>query len=112
MLSAKIVRSLFAVLLTCVIALNTFVSPAFAANDSAVNSNSWVNRFWQGFVTAAGGLAGTVVTCYAVDVLIAPVNPAAAAYVATVCPAIGVTAGATAGGVGSAAGAGAMIGAH
>lgn len=104
MLSAKIVRSLFAVLLTCVIALNTFVSPAFAANDSAIGS--LVNGFWQGLGAVIGGAAGTVVTCYAVDVLIAPVAPPAAAYLATVCPAIGATVG-----VGSAAGASAMIGA-
>lgn len=105
MLSAKMVRSLFAMLLTCVIVLNSFVSPAFAANDSAVDS--FVNGFWQGWGAWIGGTAAMVVTCYAVDVLIAPVAPPAAAYLATVCPAIGVTVG-----VGSAAGAGAMIGAH
>lgn len=122
MLSVKLVRSLFAVFLTCVIALNSFISPAFADTGSVVNSSdvspafadtgsavkSFVNGFWYTFGTIVGGATGTVATCYTVDVLIAPVAPPAAAYLATMCPAIGAAVG---GGVG-AAGAREVIVAH
>lgn len=106
MLPVKIVRSLFAVLLSCVIALNCFTSPAFADTGSSINS--FVNGFWQAIGAVVGGAAATVATCYAVDVFIAPVAPPAAAYLATLCPAIGGTVG----GVGGAVSINAMSGAQ
>jgi hypothetical protein len=93
------------VILSCVIAWNGFASPAFAASDSV---GSFINGFWQAFGGVVGMATGTVVTCYAVDVLIAPVAPPVAAYLATMCPAIG----ATVGGFGGVAGAKAIAGAH
>ena len=101
----KAFRSLFAVILSCVIAWNGFASPAFAASDSV---GSFINGFWYTVGGFLGGAAATVVTCYTVDVLIAPVAPPVAAYLATMCPAIGA-----AGGLGGfAAGAKAIVVAH
>ena len=91
MLPGKIVRSLFTLLLTCVIALNCFISPAFADTGSSIDS--FVNGFWQAIGAVVGGATATVATCYAVDVFIAPFAPPAAAYLATLCPAIGGTVG-------------------
>ncbi|MEG4583419.1 hypothetical protein QUA71_27995 [Microcoleus sp. MON1_C5] len=98
----KAFRSLFAVILSCVIAWNGFASPAFAASDSV---GSFINGFWS-FV---GGAAGAVVTCYTVDVLIAPVAPPVAAYLAPMCGAIGAVGGGVGGGL---AGAKAIAGAY
>ena len=98
----KAFRSLFAVILSCVIAWNGFASPALAATSDSVDS--FMNGFWY----VVGGATATVVTCYTVDFLIAPVAPPVAAYLATMCPAIGA-----AGGFGGfAAGAKAIVGAH
>jgi len=52
-----------------------------------------MNGFWQGLGGVFGAVTGTLVTCYAVDVLIVPVAPPVAAYLATMCPAIGATVG-------------------
>lgn len=104
MLPVKMIRSLFAVILTCAIALNSFVSPAFA--DTGSNVDSFVNGFWQSFGAVVGSAAGTVATCYAVDVLIAPIAPPVAAYLAPMCSIIGLP-----GGVGGAA-AKAIVGSH
>lgn len=89
-----------------------------SAIDSRANSEGWammsfdvdsfVNGFWQAFGGVIGGATGTIATCYAVDVLIAPVAPPAAAYLAAMCPAIG----ATVTGVGGAAGATAIVRAY
>jgi len=79
-----IARSLFAVILTCVIALNGFISPAYASTESSVNS--FTNGFWQAVGGAVGGAVGIVATCYAVDVLIAPAMPPVAVYLAGMCP--------------------------
>ncbi len=87
MLPVKMVRSLLVVFLTCVIALNSFVSPASANTGSAVDS--FGNGFWQAFGSIVGGAAGTVAVCYAVNVIVAPFAPPIAVYLAPICPAIG-----------------------
>ncbi len=103
MFPVKIVRSLFAVFLTCVIALNCFISPAFAATSSSdfADTGSVVNSFVKDFLqefaknagSVAGGVAGLTAICYASDVFIAPVAPPVAVYLATVCSGIGSTLG-------------------
>gem|GEM_PF-6028022 len=117
MLPVKIVRSLFAVLLTCVIALNGFVSPVYASTESiALNdfvspvyasTESAVDSFTDGFWDSVGNVFGKAATyvaiCYAVDVLIAPVAPPVAAYLAGMCPASGAMVGGV-GGVGAVGG--------
>ena len=122
MLSVKIVRSLFAVFLTCAIALNSFISPAFADNGSAVNSfdvsptfadngsavNSFVNDFGDKIVDEVGKAVAFVAICYAVNVLIVPFAPPIAPYLPVICPGIG---SAVVGGGGAAA-AREVIGAH
>lgn len=101
----KAFRSLFAVILTCLIAWNGFVTPAFAASDSV---GSFTNGFWEGLGGVFGAATGTVVVCYTVDAVIAPVAPPVAAYLATMCPAIGLTVG----GIGGAAAVNAIAGAQ
>ncbi|MBW4683050.1 MAG: hypothetical protein KME19_23640 [Microcoleus vaginatus WJT46-NPBG5] len=101
MLPAKASRSLFAVILTCVIAWNGFATPAFAASDPV---GSIINGFWG----AIGAAMGSVATCYTVDLLIAPVAPPVAIYLAPICGAVGAAGGA----LGGAAGANAIAGAH
>lgn len=102
MTTVKVFRSFCSVILTCVIAWSCFSPPAFAASDPA---DSFMNGFWQGLGGFFGAVTGTVVTCYAVDVLLLPVAPPVAAYLAPMCPAIGV-------GVGSFAGAKAIVSVH
>lgn len=106
MLSLKIVRPLFAVFLTCAIALNSFISPAFADNGSAVNS--FVNDFGDKIVDEVGKAVAFVAICYAVNVLIVPFAPPIAPYLPVICPGIG---SAVVGGGGAAA-AREVIGAH
>lgn len=101
----KAFRSLFAVILSCLISWNIIATPAFAASDSF---GSFINGFWQALGGVFGAATGTVVTCYAVDTLIAPFAPPVAAYLAPMCPVIGGTVGA----FGGAAGASAISGAH
>ncbi|MEW6499497.1 MAG: hypothetical protein AB1589_44585 [Cyanobacteriota bacterium] len=100
MLPVKAFRSLFAVILSCVIAWNGFASPAFAASDPV---GSVINGFWG----AVGAAIGSVATCYTVDVLIAPVAPPVAIYLAPMCAAMGAV-----GGFGGAEAAKAIAGAH
>jgi hypothetical protein len=106
---SKIFRSAFAVILTCVIALNGFTGSAFADSRSTTNLflqtnslaffnfsslvDSLVTGFWQGLGGAIGGATGTIAACYAVDFLVAPVAPPAAAYLAGMCPGIGLAVG-------------------
>lgn len=101
----KAFRSLFAVILSCVIAWNGFASPAFAASDSV---GSFINGFWYAVGGIVGGATGTVVTCYTVDVLIASVAPPVAVYLAPMC----ATTGAVGGFGGGLAWAKAIAGAH
>ncbi|MBA3924176.1 MAG: hypothetical protein H0X31_21745, partial [Nostocaceae cyanobacterium] len=58
----KKIRALLKVFLTCLIALNIFISPAFASPGSAIES--FGNGFWQAFGGVVGGEAGTVAVCY------------------------------------------------
>lgn len=90
-MSQRIVHSSFAILLTLMIALTGFVKPAYAYSGGEFGS-LW-NGFLEGIGGVVGGAVGTVATCYAVDALIAPVSPPVAAYLAGMCPAIGVTVG-------------------
>jgi hypothetical protein len=83
----KIFRSVFAVILICVIALNGFTGSAFADNSAKVDS------FTNGFFSFLGLAVATVTVCYTVDVLIAPVAPPVALYLAPLCPVIGATVG-------------------
>jgi len=101
----KVFRSLFALILTCMIAWNSFSTPVLAASDSL---GSFTNGFWQALGGVVGAATGTVAVCYAVDVLIAPAAPPVAVYLATVCPAIG----ATVGGIGGMAGVNTLAKAH
>ncbi len=101
----KAFRSLFAVILTCLIAWNGFVTPAFAASDSV---GSFTHGFWEALGGVLGGATGTVVVCYTVNAVIAPVAPPVAVYLAPMCPAIGFTVG----GLGGAATANAIAGAQ
>ncbi len=101
----KSFRSLFVAILTCVIIWSSFGSPVFAADDP---TGSFINGFWTAVGAAFGSATGTVAVCYTVDALIAPVAPPAAAYLATMCPAIG----ATVGGFGGAAAVQAVVKAH
>jgi hypothetical protein len=95
MSSNKIGRSLLAIVLTCVIALNGFVNPAFAETGTAVDSFS--KGFWEGLGGIVGGAAGVVLVCYGVDVVILPIAPPVAAYLATICPVVGGVVGGTGG---------------
>lgn len=90
MVVKKLFRTFWAVFLTCVIALNGFVSPVYAANDSL---SSFVNGFWQSLGGIVGAATGTVVVCYSVDALIAPFAPPLALYLAPMCGTIGAAAG-------------------
>ncbi|MFM6151796.1 MAG: hypothetical protein ACKPE3_02165 [Sphaerospermopsis kisseleviana] len=108
---SKIFRSVFAVVLTCVIALSGFTGLAFADTGQRTNVlfeanslaftfpnpissiDSLVKGFWQGLGGIIGTAAGTVLVCYTVDVAIAPVAPPVAAYLTPMCPAIGAVAG-------------------
>jgi hypothetical protein len=101
----KAFRSLFAVILSCLISWNIIATPAFAASDPF---DSLINGFWQGLGGLLGGASGTLVTCYAVDILIAPIAPPVAAYLAPMCSAIGGAAG----GASGFAGARAISGSH
>jgi len=80
------------------IALNCFLTPAYAFTGDAFGS------YWNGFLEAIGGVTGgavgTVATCYAVDAFIAPIAPPVALYLAGMCPTIGATVGGTGGFVG------------
>ena len=77
------IRSLFAIILTLTFTFTNFVSPVFAYTESVIPDYVYTeaasSSFWDGFLgglgAALGGAAGTVVACYAVDVLIAPVAP-------------------------------------
>jgi len=97
----RFIRSTSAVFLTLVIALNCFVTPAYAFTgdsfDSYYEVTSAATSVWKGFLGALGGVmgaaVGTVATCYAVDALIAPIAPPVAVYLAGVCPTFGVTVG-------------------
>ena len=120
----KMIRSLFAIILTFTIAFNGFARPAHADTDAYLETYSTpvagviseesayphtdlppesthgsplVDSFLRAVGVASGGVVGTVVACYAVDALIVPVAPPVAAYLAGLCPVIG----AAAGGVGS-----------
>jgi hypothetical protein len=111
---SKIFRSVFAVILTCIIALNGFTGSAFADTRSTANSllettslaainpesvaDSFVNTFLTAVATVIGGATGTVAVCYTVDVIIAPFAPPVAAYLAGTCGLIGLGSGATVGG--------------
>lgn len=89
-------RSLFAVLIAVVMTWNSFATPAFAAGGIG----EWLGSgFWQALGGVVGGATGTVVTCYAVDVAIAPFAPPVAAYLAPMCGTIGAVVG---GGTGAA----------
>lgn len=103
-----IISSMLAIILA-VIVLTGFTRPAFAWTDAEFRSlsnyekpalipngelsNEFWKGVWQGFGGALGGVTGTMFACYTVDVLIAPINPPVAAYLATLCPGIGVTVG-------------------
>lgn len=116
----KIISSMLAIILT-VIVLTGFTTPAFAWTEAEFRplsnyekaalipngelSYEFWKGVWYGLGGALGGVAGTMFACYTVDVLITPVNPPAAAYLATLCPGIG----ATVGGAGGLAGANAVI---
>ena len=91
----RFVRSTLTVLFTLMIALTGFVTPAYASTGGA--SDSFWNGFLEGFGGVVGGAVGTVTTCYAVDVFIAPVAPPVAIYLAGMCPVIGATVGGTGG---------------
>ena len=107
----KAFRSLFSIVLVCIVAWSGFSNPALAASNStnlatgnSVTSfteklwhgfglESFLDGFWNGFGNAAGGVTGAVVTCYAVDALIVPVAPPVGAYLSSACPGIGAIAG-------------------
>jgi hypothetical protein len=91
MLVTKIFRFLFAICLSCVLLLNSFASPALADDGSIVEKV--VGGFWSGFGGTIGSAAGAVTVCYVVDVAIVPFAAPVAAYLAPMCPAIGVTVG-------------------
>lgn len=91
MLARNFLRSLFAICLSCLLFLNSFASPAFADDGSIVEKV--VGGFWSGFGGTIGSAAGAVAVCYVVDVAIAPFAAPVAAYLAPMCPAIGVTVG-------------------
>lgn len=95
MSSNKIVRSLLTIVLTCVIAFNSFINPAFAETTTAAESFS--KGFWEGIGGVVGGATGVVLVCYSVDTLIIPFAPPFAAYLATVCPVAGGLIGGTGG---------------
>ena len=71
--------------------LNSFASPALADDSSIVEKV--VGGFWSGFGGTIGSAAGAVTVCYVVDVAIAPFAALVAAYLAPMCPVIGVTVG-------------------
>ena len=75
--------------------LSNYEKPALIPNGEI--SNEFWKGLWYGLGGALGGVAGTVFACYTVDVLITPVNPPVAAYLATLCPGIGATVGGTGG---------------
>lgn len=95
MLPVKIARSLFAVFLTCVIALNCFISPAFAATSSSdfAGTDSATDSFVRNFWGVIGTAAGSIVVCYVFPLVIAPIAPPLAASVTGMCPAIGAMLG-------------------
>lgn len=104
----RIISSMLAIILT-VIVLTGFTRPAFAWTDAEFRplssydkpafipngelSNEFLRGLWNGLGVALGSAVGTMAACCAVDVLIAPVNPPAAAYLATMCPSIGAVVG-------------------
>lgn len=79
--------------------LSNYAKPAFIPNGEL--SYELLKGAWYGIGGALGGVAGTMIACYTVDALIAPVNPPAAAYLATLCPGIGATVGGAGGLVGA-----------
>ena len=91
MLITKCFRFLLAICLSCILLLNSFASPALADDGSIVEKV--VGGFWSGFGGTIGSAAGAVTVCYVVDVAIAPFAAPVAAYLAPMCPAIGVAAG-------------------
>ncbi len=104
----KILRSLIAIALVCIIAFNGFASPAFAdTNNKNQAENIADSAITAVVVAAAGGIGGVIgvgAACLAVDALIFPFAPPLALYFATACPTIGGLAGATAGGASAFAG--------
>lgn len=79
--------------------LSNYAKPAFIPNGEL--SYELLKGVWYGIGGALGGVAGTMIACYTVDALIAPVSPPAAAYLATLCPGIGATVGGVGGLVGA-----------
>lgn len=122
----KMIRSLFAIILTFTIAFNGFARPAHADNNAyletystpvagviseesayphtdlsleSTDSSPFIDSFLRGLGMAIGTVGGTVVACYAVDALIMPVAPPVGVYLAGVCPFIGAAAGGVSGGL-------------
>lgn len=83
------IRSLLTIILTFTIALTGFTKPAYSYTPDDLYNEIALNSFWSKFLegagTAIGGVTGTVIACYAVDVLIAPLAPPVAGYLAVIC---------------------------
>jgi hypothetical protein len=108
----KLINSTLAIILA-VIVLAGFTRPAFAWTEAEFRpqiayeqiafvpsgevSGEFAKGFFSGLGAAIGGVVGTMAACYAVDVLVVPVNPLAAGYLATLCPSIGAAVGGASG---------------
>jgi hypothetical protein len=90
MLSKNFFRSLFAICLSCLLLLNSSISPAFADNESSIGEfgrsfeNGFGHKLGEDTETITVGLTFLAV-CYAVDAKIAPSVPLVAAVLAPVC---------------------------
>jgi hypothetical protein len=104
----KLISSTLAVILA-VIVLGGFASPASAwteaefrpltssGNLAYVSPDELSDEFTKGVFGGFGGIIGGILACYAVDVLVAPINPPLGVYLATVCPGLGGIIGGTSG---------------
>jgi hypothetical protein len=114
-MSKGIIRSFFTLLLVLMIALNSFIGSASASTITREESRplptldslgfafpgelsyDFFKSVLEGFGAGFGGVLGSIAACYAVDLLITPVNPPLGVYLATVCPGVGGVVGGTGG---------------
>lgn len=104
----RFISSALAIILT-VIVLSGFPRPAFAwteaefrpltspGNLAYISPDELSDEFTKGVFGGFGGIIGGILACYAVDVLVAPINPPLGVYLATVCPGLGGIIGGTSG---------------
>lgn len=96
-------------IILAVVVLTGFTRPAFAWTDAEfrpltnpgslayVSPDDLSGEFIKGVFGGIGGVIGGVLACYTIDVLLAPVNPPLAVYLATACPGLGGIIGGTSG---------------